>query len=134
MAVSAIRIRCVASAGSGEEHVAWLRQQTSAFEERHGASTRIRRLGEPLEDDRRASGWLIDLEIPDHAGAGSRWREDLDELLRDMRVLGLRPALLAPLGHEDQPEDGGEAVGAASFPASDPPAVWNWEPDAAQRG
>jgi hypothetical protein len=58
------------------------------------ATVRVSRLTQGLPDAHLDIGWLIELELdPDEPLlAGDR----LSEALRDMRLLGLKPTLLAP--------------------------------------
>jgi hypothetical protein len=87
-----------------------------------GAAIRLLRLSQAGPEGEITVGWQIELgtTLDD---------QSLGELLGDLRLLGLQPSVL----QNEDPVTGGrefadpDAVGHASFPASDPPAVWNWE-------
>jgi hypothetical protein len=104
---------------------------------------RLDRLSQVSASDDEETGWLITLDLTDASLAGNlRFEAAIDDLLRDMRFLGIAATTLVPADGKDRPTrhsggwgtdralsvpDDGEAVGAASFPASDPPAAWTWE-------
>jgi hypothetical protein len=109
-------------------------------------TTHLARLCEVQKGTKPATAWLIDLEI----SAGPLEESSaIGELYHELRVhgLGLIPTVLVPGNVRDwsrrpspaterrgtgdrthDAEDAGELVGQSSFPASDPPAVWTWEP------
>jgi hypothetical protein len=56
---------------------------------------RLSRLTQGMPSGKVDIGWLIELEL--HPDEAPRAQERLGEALRDMRLLGLEPKLLAPL-------------------------------------
>jgi hypothetical protein len=79
-----------------DELEGWLELELNELRQRTTQGTvRLSRLTQELPDSEIAIGWLIELDVPD-------WEplvepESLAEALRDMRLLGLQPTLLAPL-------------------------------------
>lgn len=128
--MNAVSIRCTAQEESVEETEAWLTARLESVEQRYPTiTTHLARLDEVPKQAKPAEVWLIDLESPAEPLEES---PALDELYHDLRVygLGLAPTILVPVTRRRTrgPEDAGELVGHSSFPASDPPAVWTWEP------
>jgi hypothetical protein len=83
--------------GSADELERWLEQQVNELRaEAPHATVRLSRLtqGRPGADS--DVGWLVELELAEGEPllAGHR----LADALRDMRLLGLQPTLLAPRG------------------------------------
>jgi hypothetical protein len=73
----------------------WLERQVDDLSaEAPGASVRLSRLTQTRPDANLDVGWLIELELDEGEPllAGRR----LADVLRDMRLLGLQPTLLAP--------------------------------------
>src|SRR4051794_34179418 len=64
------------------------------------ATVRLMRLSQPLSAGRVAVGWLIELE--GLRGEVALTDLQLDTILRDMRLLGLQPTLLAPKAREQE--------------------------------
>jgi hypothetical protein len=64
------------------------------------ATVRLMRLSQPLSAGRVAVGWLIELE--GLRGEVALTDLQLDTILRDMRLLGLQPTLLAPRAREQE--------------------------------
>ncbi len=128
--VKAASIRCTARAESAEELDAWLTSRLESVRQRYPAiKTHLARLNEVPKETKPAAVWLIDLESSAEPLEES---PAFDELYHDLRVygLGLAPTILVPVTRRRTrgPEDAGDLVGHSSFPASDPPAVWTWEP------
>ena len=161
---------CVPTSGVALEE--WLEERLTELREQiPEAIVRLDRLTQELPSGTSQDGWLLEFQFPESL-------LDLDrgpvvEALRDMRLLGFSPILLAPASLDDSSElpnrstsmehpasyyperllaaieikgsvggpasrgsanvlpdqgVGADTIGQASFPASDPPAVWNWEP------
>ena len=90
----AIRLhpRVPVSAGQLER---WLAQLVDRLrEEAPQGTVRLSRLTQPLPSVEVGIGWLLELELPE--GERLLARDRLAEALRDMRLLGLEPSLLAP--------------------------------------
>ena len=100
--MSCLLIRCrsctPASAGelSGwlEERVAELREGTPQL------LVRLTRLAQDLPGATVDDGWLIEVELQGQQvdGPFTALMATLEEILRDMRILGLDPTLLVPVG------------------------------------
>jgi len=89
---------CVPVALDEFEH--WLERQLSELRAAvPGGTIRMSRLTQGLPDSDIDIGWLIELELDD--GQAPLADERLGEIVRDMRMLGLQPKLLAPLGHSE---------------------------------
>jgi hypothetical protein len=128
--VNAVSIRCTARAESVEEIEAWLTSRLESIRQRYPTiRTHLARLNEVPKETKRPRVWLIDLESSAEPLEES---PALDVLYHDLRVygLGLAPTILVPVTRRRTrgPEDAGELVGHSSFPASDPPSAWTWEP------
>jgi hypothetical protein len=144
--VNAVSIRCSAQGESAEELEAWLTSRLESVEQRYPSiTTHLARLS-AVRKGTAPAVWLIDLE----SSAGPLEESPAPgELYHELRAfgLGLAPTILVPVTALDwsrglfpatQPrrtggltpgaDDAGELVGQSSFPASDPPAVWTWEP------
>ena len=74
---------------------------------------RLSRLTQGLPNCDVDIGWLVELQLPD--GAPLLDRDLLLESLRDMRLLGLQPSLLAPLDPSSLPS-GRVTAAAGAFP------------------
>jgi hypothetical protein len=145
--VNTVSIRCTARAESAEELEAWLISRLESVEQRYPAiTTHLARLSAVPKETKPVTAWLIDFE----SSAGPLEESSaVGELYHRLRVygLGLAPTILVSATARDwsrRPapatdprrkvdrtpgsEDAGELVGHSSFPASDPPAVWTWEP------
>jgi hypothetical protein len=87
---------------SADELEGWLEQQL--VELRTTAPRGIVRLSRLTQERPNRNidiGWLIELEL--HPSEAPLTRERLGEALRDMRLLGLQPQVLAPLGSTESP-------------------------------
>jgi hypothetical protein len=87
---------------SADELEGWLEQQL--VELRATAPdgiVRLSRLTQDLPNTNIDIGWLIELELPPSEAPATR--ERLGEALRDMRLLGLQPQVLAPLAATESP-------------------------------
>jgi len=115
---------CVPTSGVALEE--WLEERVAELRERvPQAIVRLDRLTQELPSGSSGDGWFLEVQFP--RASPSLGRGPVADVLRDMRLLGLSPTLLAPASW-DETESVADALGRASFPASDPPAVWNWEP------
>lgn len=118
--MSQIAVRCHPFAPvDSEELQRWLSAEIDRLrDDAPEAAIRLLRLSQPGPESEIEVGWQIELGV---ASPESPLDErSLGELLRDLRLLGLQPSVLqAPTAADD--------MGEASFPASDPPAVWTWE-------
>jgi hypothetical protein len=88
------------------------------------AILRILRLTQPAPTGRLDVGWLVEVEVAE--GDALNEEHGLDEVLRDMRLLGLQPTVLHTKGtapHTVVP-DPVDRMCDDLFPASDPPATW----------
>jgi hypothetical protein len=79
-----------------DELEGWLQLEVSDLraDAPHG-TIRLSRLRQGLPNVDVNIGWLVELELPD--GEPLLERDRLADALRDMRLLGLQPTLLAPL-------------------------------------
>jgi hypothetical protein len=81
---------------SSDELERWLEQQVDGLRaEAPQGTIRLSRLTQGLPSSDVDIGWLLELELPEEDPLLERNR--LAEALRDMRLLGLQPTLLAPL-------------------------------------
>ena len=94
----AIRCHPVVPVSAGELEQ-WLEQQLNDLRvEAPLGIIRMSRLAQGAPSSGCYIGWLVELELPE---AGSFLTEDrLADALRDMRLLGLQPTLLAPIPHD----------------------------------
>jgi hypothetical protein len=94
--MSQLAIRCHPCAPvSAEELERWLEGQTEALRaDLPHAIARISRLTQARDDGELSVGWLVELDLPD--GETPLAEKRLADALRDMRLLGLQPTLLAP--------------------------------------
>jgi hypothetical protein len=80
---------------SAEELERWLEQQVDRLRaEAPRGTVRLSRLTQELPSVDIDIGWLLELELPE--GEPLLARDRLTDALRDMRLLGLEPTLLAP--------------------------------------
>ena len=89
-------IRCLPRVPvSGEELERWLERELEELRRDvpHG-TIRLSRLTEPLPTTDVGIGWLIEFDLPEHQSQLDRGR--LASVLRDLRLLGFQPTLLAP--------------------------------------
>jgi hypothetical protein len=88
------------------------------------AILRILRLTQPAPTGRLDVGWLVEVEVAEGDALGEE--HGLDEVLRDMRLLGLQPTVLHTNGTAPHTvvRDPVDRICDDSFPASDPPATW----------
>jgi hypothetical protein len=93
-----LAIRCYPGAPvAANELEGWLRRQVDELRaEAPHAAVRLSRLTQSRPDAELDVGWLVELELAGDEPllAGHR----LADALRDMRLLGLQPTLLAPRG------------------------------------
>jgi hypothetical protein len=133
-----IAIRCHPGVPvSADELEGWLELEVDHLRAESPQGTiRLSRLTQGLPNVDIDIGWLVELELPDREPLLSGNR--LDEVIRDMRLLGLQPTLLVPIDLSDWSRQRDHAydsngrstvdqMGECSFPASDPPAVWTWD-------
>lgn len=66
------------------------------------AIVRLDRLTQELPSGTNPDGWLLELEVPQSSSL--RWDGPIGDTLRDMRLLGLSPLLLAPFTPDDWAE------------------------------
>ena len=91
-----LAIRCHPSVPlSAEELEPWLEQQVSHFRVAapHG-TIRLWRLTQELPSAEVDTGWLIELDLAE--GEPLLAGDGLADAIRDMRLVGLQPTLLAP--------------------------------------
>ena len=82
---------------SAEELERWLEKQVSELRaDAPHATIRLSRLTQDAPQLDLAIGWLVELELPE--GEPLLTGRRLADALRDMRLLGLQPTLLAPHG------------------------------------
>jgi hypothetical protein len=103
-------IRCLPRVPvGGEELERWLERELEEL--RHDISQgtiRLSRLTEPLPTTDVGIGWLIEFDLPQHQSQLDRGR--LASVLRDLRLLGFQPTLLAPPNAPGIPLAGGLVV------------------------
>ncbi|MGH2966374.1 MAG: hypothetical protein ACRDMH_13490 [Solirubrobacterales bacterium] len=89
-------IRCLPRVPvAGEELERWLERELEELRRDVPQGTiRLSRLTEPLPSTDVGIGWLIEFDLPEHESQPDRRR--LASLLRDLRLLGFQPTLLAP--------------------------------------
>jgi len=89
-------IRCLPRVPvAGEELERWLERELEEL--RHDmplGTIRLSRLTEPLPTTDVEIGWLIEFDLPPDQSQDDRVR--LASMLRDLRLLGFQPTLLAP--------------------------------------
>ena len=91
-----LAIRCHPSVPvSADELEPWLEKQLDELraDTPHG-TLRLSRLTQGAPDVNLENGWLIELDLPE--GEPLLTGRRLRDVLRDMRLLGLQPTLLAP--------------------------------------
>ena len=99
--MSCLLIRCRScTPASTEELTAWLEEKVAEL--REGTPqllVRLTRLAQDLPEATVDDGWLIEVQLQGEQGDGpfTSLMISLEELLRDMRVLGLDPTLLMPV-------------------------------------
>jgi hypothetical protein len=112
-----LAIRCHPRAPvSPEELEPWLEQQVDRLRgEAPQGTVRLSRLTQELPSVDIDIGWLLELELPE--GEPLLALDRLADALRDMRLLGLEPTLLAPQELSDwsvqQGDGAGEPAGSA---------------------
>ena len=89
-------IRCLPRVPvAGEELERWLERELEELRRDIPEGTiRLSRLIEPLPTTDVGIGWLIEFDLPERAPQLDRGR--LASVLRDLRLLGFQPTLLAP--------------------------------------
>jgi hypothetical protein len=85
------------------------------------------RLTQPAPTGRLDVGWLVEVDVAD--GDALAEENGLDDVLRDMRLLGLQPTVFRTNRDPTQglAPDAVDRMCDDSFPASDPPSVWTWD-------
>lgn len=102
---------------SADELERWLEQQVNGLRaEAPQGTVRLSRLTQGLPSADIDIGWLLELELPEEDPLLKRNR--LTEALRDMRLLGLQPTLLAPLNLSTWPDSREGPFAASSIPAN----------------
>jgi hypothetical protein len=87
--------RCVPVAVGELEY--WLEQQVHELRtDTPDGTVRLSRLTQHLPGRELDIGWLLEIDVPESARILTRDR--LLEAVRDMRLLGLQPTLLTPIG------------------------------------
>jgi hypothetical protein len=82
-----VTIRCHPCAPvAAAEIEEWLEQAIARQTNASDAGARLLRITQRLPSGREAVGWLVDIDADDE--------DDLQTLLRDMRLLGLEPTVL----------------------------------------
>jgi hypothetical protein len=100
---------------SSDELERWLEQQVDGLRaEAPQGTIRLSRLTQGLPSSDVDIGWLLELELPEEDPLLERNR--LAEALRDMRLLGLQPTLLAPLDLSTLPRS--ERFASSAIPGS----------------
>jgi hypothetical protein len=95
---------------SAEELERWLEQQVDRLRaEAPRGTVRLSRLTQELPSIDIDIGWLLEFELPEDEPLLARDR--LAEALRDMRLLGLEPTLLAPQELSDWSAQHGDGTG-----------------------
>jgi hypothetical protein len=98
VAMAQFAIRClprVPVASEDLEH--WLEQELEELRRDMPRGTiRLSRLTEPLPTTDVGIGWLIEFDLPEDQHLFGSGR--LESVLRDLRLLGFQPTLLAPPG------------------------------------
>ena len=91
-----LAIRCHPCAPvAADEFEEWLERQTETLREgAPHAIVRLSRLTQAREHGDLYIGWLVELDLPD--GETPLAEAHVANALRDMRLLGLQPTLLAP--------------------------------------
>jgi hypothetical protein len=89
-------IRCLPRVPvAGEELERWLERVLEELRRDISQGTiRLSRLTEPLPTTDVGIGWLIEFDLPEHQSQLDRGH--LASVLRDLRLLGFQPTLLAP--------------------------------------
>jgi hypothetical protein len=95
-AMTQLAIRCHPFAPvAADELEQWLERQTETLRaDAPHAIARLSRLTQARENGDLYIGWLVELDLPD--GEMPLAETQLADALRDMRLLGLQPTLLAP--------------------------------------
>ena len=97
-----------ASAIATQEVERWLEQEVQRLRAgTHHASVHLHRITATGSSGDVGTGWLIEL---DATSGDPLDRERVDVVLRDLRLLGLRPTLLGALENGDSPTGPPEAV------------------------
>lgn len=100
--MSRLIVRCRScTPTSAVELTGWLEDRVAELREgTPGLSVRLTRLARDLPGATVDDGWLVELELP-REGTDRGFTallSSIDEVLRDMRVLGIDPILLVPVG------------------------------------
>lgn len=115
--MSRLIVRCRScTPASAVELTEWLEGRVEELQEgTPGLSVRLTRLARDLPGATVDDGWLVELELPGERADGgfTALLSSIDEVLRDMRVLGIDPILLVPVGmpfDSPVPASGGSPV------------------------
>ena len=100
--MSCVVVRCRScTPASAAELTDWLEGKVTELREgTPGLLVRLTGLAQDLPSATVDDGWLLEVELPDPGEDGpfTALMCSLEEILRDMRVLGLDPTLLVPVG------------------------------------
>lgn len=113
--MSSLVIRCRTAPASTAELSGWLEDRLAELrDETPQLLVRLTRLTQDLPDTSVDDGWLIEAEIPGEQPEEpfALLTESLEEIIRDMRILGLDPTLLVPVNLLFE-----EPMGASAAPA-----------------
>jgi hypothetical protein len=106
---------------STDELEQWLEQQVNEIRaESPQGTVRLSRLTQGLPNVDIDIGWLVELELPD--GQPLLTGDRLAATLRDMRLLGLQPTLLAPVQSSDW--SAGKTIMPSPPPGSGSDPTW----------
>ena len=124
-----VAIRCHPFAPVATDEVEhWLRSELDRLRSQAPeAVLRMLRLTQSAPTGRLDVGWLVEVDVAE--GDPLAEEHGLDDLLRDMRLLGLQPTVFRTNGHPTHvlAPDAVDRMCDDSFPASDPPSVWTWD-------
>jgi hypothetical protein len=99
--MSCLIVRCRScTPTSAAELTDWLEAKAAELREgTPGLVVRLTRLAQDLPSATVDDGWLLEVELPgvEKDGPFTMLMSSLEEIIRDMRVLGLDPTLLVPV-------------------------------------
>lgn len=93
-AMSRLVIRCDRRGASSDELEAWLEQEAGRLARHDDQRARVSRLTRQRAGEEQDVGWLVEIERAD-SGVPAVDHDALADLLRDMRLVGLEPRVLA---------------------------------------
>jgi hypothetical protein len=101
--MASILIRCTGGTDiPADALAAWLEPQITRIDNNvRVTALRLASVEHVDEFSGHPAGWLVELDVADHQAAHSE--DFLAEILGDMRLLGLRPAVFAPSGSATVP-------------------------------